>query len=428
MTGTITLTNVQVRSGLVQNDTNAGAITTLNQSYVLQGAAVRNSSAGTLAMLQSTVDILGSVLKDNGATGLLTVNYSKIYGSAAIRLFNTNTGNTSVSNADIKGSSNIYNYGAAIINASRIYLDGASSVIISNGAGGSVNLTDAYLSGQSTINKLGGSTTGFITLTAGTKIGTNSSVQTNGTGNLTLTSSTLDGSSDINITAGDRNYTFVRLTQTGLSRANLSGTGAITDTFNELEMGYRGALNISCSGAANSMSQCTINGLSGAVTLSGTTGGKTMNRLKFFDGSLNVANNPNTGTYQLWNISDAGTVTISNHPAGQAVNYLTIATNGSISINKTGTGFIQGVHVRNGGNAQIGGTTTGVANLDVEQGLVQMSGGSVNNVSKKMSSTFTITGGAQVNVHHWNTANKTTSVNNTNRVDYLGVVSTAPIL
>ena len=74
------------------------------------------------------------------------------------------------------------------------------------------------------------------------------------------------------------------------------------------------------------------------------------------------------------------------------------------------------------------GTAGAVSKVLVEQGTLNHSGWTLTNVSKKMSSTFTVTGWTQNNVHHWDTTNKTSNVNNTNRVDYLWVVSSVPIL
>lgn len=428
LTGTMTLNNVQARSSTIQNNLSAGAITNLNQVYVLQGSTVNNSSTGTLSMTQSTLDILSIVARDSGSTGTLTVNASKVIQNGYVRHLSTNTGNTVVSNSEIVGSSYIYNYAATTINATRLYMTGASSVNANNGSNGVMNLSDTYIDAQSAINKLAASTSGTMTINTGTRLQTNSFIQTAGTGNLTVTSSMLNGGSGINVTAGNRGYTFTRLVQSGVSRANLSGTGAVTDTINELEMGYRGALNISCSGAANNMNYCTINGLSGAVTLRGTTGGKTMNRLKFFDGSLTVNNNPNSGTYQFWTISDAGVVTLTNHAAGDTFNYIDVSNQSNVTINKTAASGISGLQVLNNGSYNMTGNVGNVSRVIVEQGTLSHSGGTLTNVSKKMVSTFTVTGGTQNNVHHWNTTNKTTSVNNTNRVDYLGVLSSVPIL
>ena len=57
-------------------------------------------------------------------------------------------------------------------------------------------------------------------------------------------------------------------------------------------------------------------------------------------------------------------------------------------------------------------------------------GGTVSNSSKKMQSTFTVNGGTQNNVHHWSNTNKTTTVNNTSKADYLGITTAnaSPIL
>lgn len=215
----------------------------------------------------------------------------------------------------------------------------------------------------------------------------------------------------------------------GVARANLSGTGAaITDTHDELELRYRGNYNNSATGAANSVLYTEVTGRSGVLTLAGTTGGSSLNRIKIYDGTFNKTNNPNAGTYQSWRISDAGVVTLTNHAAGDVFNYVDISNQSNVTINKTAASGISGLQVLNNGTYNMTGTAGGVSKVLVEQGTLSHSGGTLTNVSKKMTSTFTVTGGTQNNVHHWNTTAKTTAVSNTNRVDYLGLVSTAPII
>ena len=112
-------------------------------------------------------------------------------------------------------------------------------------------------------------------------------------------------------------------------------------------------------------------------------------------------------------------VTLTNHAAGDTFNYVDVSNLSNVTINKTAASGISGLQVLNNGTYNMTGTAGGVNKVLVEQGTLNHSGGTLTNVSKKMTSTFTVTGGTQNNVHHWNTTNKTTAVNNTGRVDYL---------
>lgn len=427
-TGTMTLSNVHNYSSVIQQTTNAGAVMSLTQVNVKQASNISNQATGTLTMTRSDVEHSSSVRRQAGATGTLAFNNSRASGGSNIAHTATNTGNSTITSC-IFDASTLTNNSATVMNPTRVYVKGSSSITSNNGAAGTMSISDTELLGSATITKLPTSTAGTMSISGGTVINSASFIQTAGTGNLTISSAEISGSSAVNITAGNRNYNFTRLIQTGVSRANLSGTGAaITDTHNEFEMHYRATYTNSCSGTANAINYCEVSGLSGTLSLTGTTGGSNINRVKLKDGTFNKANNPNSGTYQLWNISDAGVVTLTNHAASEIINYIDVSNQSNITINRTGLGTISVVQVRNGGTVNITGTSTTISRLDVEQGSLNISAGSISNVSKKMSSVFTINGGVQTQVYHWSATNKTTTVNNTNRVDYLGVVSTAPIL
>lgn len=428
-TGTMTLTNTENHASTIQQATNAGAVMNLNGAYIKQGSNITNQATGTLSMTQTTIEILTTVNRQAGATGNITVNYSTVSASSNIRHTPTNTGNTTISNSRIFGDSAVLNNSSVVIALTRVYLEGVSNVDARTGSGGAITVTDTQLFGSSSIVKLAASTAGTVTVNAGSKIAASSFIQTAGIGNITVSQSDISGASGINVTAGDRNYVFTRLVQTGVARANLSGTGAaITDTHNEFEMHYCGQYNNSASGAANTVLYSEVTGLSGGIALAGTTGDSSLNRIKVYDGTFDKTNNPNAGTYQLWTVRDAGIVTLTNHGAGEVINYLDISNGSSITINKTSTGTSQYINVTNYGTYNMTGTAGAFSKVLVEQGVISHSGGTLTNCSKKMSSTWTVTAGTQNNVHHWNTANKTTALNNANRVDYLGVVSSAPIL
>jgi len=428
LTGTMTLNNVQCHAGNINQNTNAGATMSLTATHVKQGSNISNAATGALSMTQSTAEINAVVRRVAGATGTLTVNTSTIKSNSIVSQEATSTGNTTLTQCEILQGSVVYNRSAVTLGLTRVILNTIAIIETNAGSAGAINVTDTIASSGSTIRKNAGSTAGTLSVNSGTVLESSSFIQTSGTGNLTVNACNLSGFSGINLTAGDRSYSFTRLVQTGVSRANLSGTGAVTDGFSEVEMHYRGVLTVSCSGAANNMNYCNIEGLAGAVTLSGTTGNKTMNRLKFFDGSLSVNNNPNTATYQLWTVKDSGVVNIPAHADGLIVQYVDISNNSTLNVNKTTNNQISNIQISNQGTYNALTGALNATSVTVDQGVVTHNGGTISNISKRMQSTFTINGGTQYNVHHWSNTNKTTTVSNTSKADYLGLTSLAPIL
>lgn len=426
--GTMTIANSFIISGAtVQQGTNVGATMSINETEITKGSNVTNQSAGNLTMTRSHVLQSSTINRAAGSTGNLIFNNSIADSGVNIVHSATNTSATTISNSHIQQSSTIQNNGGATLTITRLNEYGASNINVANGSGGLLTITDVELF-TGTILKSGTSTTGNLNVNRGTVITSDSFVQTLGTGNISAIGCTFHGASGINCTSGNRNYDFIRAMMQGVSRANLSGNGAVTDSFNELSIGDRGTLNVSCSGVANQLNYSTINGLSGSVSLTGTTGGKAMNRIKCNDGSLSINNAPNAATIVLHNISDAGVVTINGHAVGDNLNYFDVSNGSNLTINKTGAGPVQYVKVHNNGTANILGTTTSITKLDVEQGVVVFNGGTCNNLSKKMTGTFTVNGGNQKFVYHWSNTNKTTAVDNNARADYLGLTSTVPIV
>jgi len=424
-TGTMTLINTHNISSTIQQSTNAGATMSLNQAHIKQGANISNQAAGQLNINQSEIT-QSTATRQAGATGNLTISTSKIWNNSNVTIVGTNTGSTTVSNCVFENG-NVTNSSAVIMSLTRVYLRSLSNINANVGSIGNMTINDTELTSSSYFSKLNTSTTGNISIVGSTFTG-NSFVQHGGTGNLNITHAVLDGLSGINVISGNRSYTLNRILATNVSRANLSGTGAVTDNFNEVELKYRGAITISCSGAANNINYCTIEGLSGALVLSGTTGNKALNRIKLRDGSLVIANNANAATFAMFSINDLGQINIQAQPAGTTIQYVDVSNGSSLTINKTGAGTLQYIAIRNGGSCSVTGAAGSVNKLDVEQGVFNISGGSATNVSKKMQSTFTVTGGVQTNVCHWTTTNKSTAVSNSNKADYLGLTSTVPIL
>lgn len=426
-TGTMNLASCQNLGSTIQQDTSLTAVMTLSQCIIEQASNVTNQ-AGTLSMTYTNVK-LSTINNVAGSLGTTTVNHTDVTGSSSVTRSATATVGMTVHYSKVENFSSINQGGAATMTVTRAIMLDNGVIQADAGSAGTFTVYSIAVEGGSVIRKFATSTAGSLTVNGGGRLQSSSVIHEQGTGDLTVTQPDFTGSSGIIRTAGDRGYSFTRLYMSGVARANLSGTGAaITDTHNELEIRYRGNYNNSASGAANSILYTEITGLLGALTLAGTTGGSTLNRIKIYDGTFNKTNNPNAGTYQLWRISDDSVVTVTNNAAGDVFNYIDVSNASSVTINKTAASNISTLQVLNGGAYNMTDTAGAVSKVLVEQGTLNHSGGTLTNVSKKMTSTFTVTGGTQNNVHHWNSTNKTTSANNTNRVDYLGVVSTAPIV
>ena len=428
LTGTMTLNNVQCHAGNINQNTNAGATMSLIATHVKQGANISNAATGALNMSQSTIEINTLVRRVAGATGILTVNTSTVKSNSIVSIEATNTGATTLGQCEIIQGSIVYNRSAVVLGLTRVILNTISTIETVAGSAGTMTITDTSASGGSAIRKNAGSTAGTVTINSGTILTSGSFIQTTGTGNLSVSACEMAGASGINITAGNRNYNFTRLIQTGVSRANLSGTGAVTDIHDEFEMHYRGVYTNSCSGVANTIRYSECTGLTGVLTLTGTTGGCTINRMKLYDGRFIKNNNPSNGSYQFITLRDNSAINVTAHGVGDSVQYVDIRGNSTLNINKTTATGISQIDIGQAGTLNVNGTSGSVNSVMVEQGVVTINAGSLSNVSKKMQSLFTINGGTQNNVHHWSNTNKTTTVNNTSKADYLGLVSAAPIL
>lgn len=399
----------------------AGTCTITNNNFVQQSIS-RLTGTGNITLNLCSSRESGSI--NITGTGALSMKCVQNNGSIQIQ----STGNLTITYSRLEQSSVFRNSGTAQMTITRTVSDGANSSIYTDaGSSTIVSVTDCIIESSGLIRVVGAVGGGNFTVNS-TRVASASYIYKRHTGSLTITQSELTGSSGIDMQSGTRNYTLTRITMGEVSRFTGTGTGTATDVFNEVVLTYRGAITVSCSGLANTVNYVTVNGLNGSMVISGTSGSKTINRIKLFDGSLTISNNSNAATFVLFTISDLGSVTIQSQPSGTTIQYVDVSNGSSMTINKTGAGNIQYVTIRNNATANITAGALAITKLDVEQGVFNCSGGTINNVSKKMQSTFTVTGGTQTNVSHWTTTSKTTAVTNTSRADYLGLTSTVPIL
>lgn len=396
----LTFTLNQIRNWTITHAVWAWQLTVSNNEIIIWW--VNHQTSGTVS-LSNNIILWNTITKNTTAGWSITVNNA--YVACAITQSSAWT-----------------------MTIQRWRFENASNVVMQAWSLWIMSLTDCIVSQSSSFTKLATSTAGNMNC-SWVILSWWSFAQTLWTWNITLNACEATWASWWNVTWWDRSYNFTRVTMRWVSRANLSGTWAwVTDNISEYSIDNRWTLTISCSWAANSILYWIIFWQSWALTLSWTTWAKTMNRIKLYDWSVNIANNPNAATLQLWNVFDAWTVTLSAQPAWTNINYLNIQALWSISINKTWAWTIQWVDISMWWTCSITWTTTTINELSVEVWALNISWGSITNCSKKMNSTWTITWWAQNNTHHWNATNKTTAVANTNRVDHLWVVSSVPIL
>ena len=357
-----------------------GTFTVSNNSTIESGTII-NFSAGNLTITRTTV-ASGSTIQVGGD------NTSTTFFSSHIKTFdlvNNGAGNLQFINADVSS--------AALLNVA---------------AGSSCALTfrNTRLSDSSDITIAATAIGNTITFSNCT-IGANQSVSVIGTRSLTASDCVMNSST---------------LTS--------SGSGAVTDVLSDLTMGSDANITLSNSGAANTINAMTIFGKFSTFSVSGTSGSGTYDRMALLYGSYAETNVPTAKTINVARIENTGVVNMLGAPAGYQLANVTVGQNAVLNINKTAVGNSQNINLARG-TLNITGTAGTVGDVLIETdgtGVVNINGGSVNGLSKKMSGTLTINGGTQNNTHHWTNVSKTTSANNTNAVDYLGVVSSVPIV
>jgi len=377
-------------------------------AFVGSGLDISNSTLnflngmGTFSVTNNSTIESGSII--NFSAGNLTITRTTVASGSTVQASGSNT-SMLFSSSHVK-SAQLINNGAGALQF--INADVSSGTALSVAAGSSCALTfrNTRLSDSSDILIAATAIGNAITFNNCT-IGANQFISVTGTRSLTANDSIMNS-----------------------SIITLSGSGAVTDTINKLTMSSDANITLSNSGAANMIGTMTIFGEFSVFSVSGTSGGGTYNRLALLYGRYIETNVPTAKSVIIARIENTGVVNMLGAPAGYQLLNVTIRKNAVLNINKTAVGNSQYINITRG-TLSITGTAGTVNDVLIETdgtGIININGGSVNGLSKKMSGTLTINGGTQNNTHHWTNVSKTTSANNTNAVDYLGVVSSVPIV
>ena len=405
------------------NEIVGGSITAQGaQPFALQNANIQNQSiartatGGAFNVNQLSCLEAGSI----SHTGPGAFNSSGTQNHGGITL--QGAGATVVNNCLLGQSCSIVHLGNGSLSLTRTTLSGGSTnVRVDAGSNKTVTVNDCTLRSGGIIRVIGAVAGGAFAVTT-TRVESNSYLYHRGTGTLSITQSSLTGSSGIYVSSGTRSYSMARMGMRAVSRASLTGTGAVTDSIQDIDMGERGSFNISCSGAANSILYCVVTGSSGSISLTGTTGGQFLNRLKGMDGSFSFVNcTANTGA-SLCNATDAGTIRFNGVATAKSNLYLQSSNGSSININNsTGGGGNSYINVTSLGTFTQSGTAAAASRIDVAQGAVSHNGGQLLYCHKRLTSTLTTGAFNHSNIVHIMPSNRTLTAANTNRGEYVGL-------
>ena len=328
----------------------AGGVFNANQLSSTESGSINHTGAGALNMTGT---------RNNGGISLL------------------GTGAATVNYCELGQSCSIAHSGSGALSMTRTTLQGTSTnVTVDAGSNKAVTVNDCTLRSSGLIRVVGAVAGGALNVTT-TRVESNSYIYHRGTGVLNVTQSGLTGSSSIDVQSGDRSYNLTRMGMRAASRVTLTGTGAVTDNINDIDMGERGLINISCSGAANSILYCVVTGLSGAISMTGTTGAQSVNRIKCMDGSFAFTNCTANTAATLCEASDAGVISFNGVVTAKANSNLQAKNGSSIVINNsTGGGSNNYIATEALGSFVQSGTAASAQRVDVAQGRLSTTVGS----------------------------------------------------
>jgi hypothetical protein len=390
-----------------------------------QGSVVKASLSGVTTVTR--LNITGQAQLVHNSAAALNVSNTTLGSNANINIAAGSAGTVNISQSEATGSSTIVHNGLGSFTVTRCDVRQGSSIITDAGSNVTCSFTNDSVDSGSSLRVVGASTAGTFTVNDSDLTG-GSFIYKRHTGNLTCAQCSLFASSGIDAQSGDRSYNVSRSSFTELSRAVLTGTGgiAVTDNIVDVNASTRGSINISCSGTANSISSSTVSGVSGSLTLGGTTGGQVVGRCKLYDGSLNIQNcTVNLGALLL-TASDAGVINCSGVTAAKSLQYLSVRSQGAITVNNsTGGGTLTQIDVGAGGSYVCSGTAAGAARVDISGGPVSHNGGVLNHCFKRLLGTLTTGAFNHTNIAHIDNASVTLTAVNTNRSRYQGLLASA---
>jgi hypothetical protein len=428
--GALSVTNGRITSGAIVSHTGTGTFT-MSNTTVADSAQLTHSSTGAFSATGTFIHGGSTVIAHTTGPGAMTLTSGDFGPYARVSKNDpASTGAMVLNQCAVKSGGHILQQGAGNMTLTRFDLDSES--VVSTAAGANFNFTGAYSKFSG-----GGYFTGAATATAG-DVTFNSNVlsslgfvQKTGTGVLSVVGCNISNTSRV-LLQGARNLTAIynNLSALGYIVSNATGPAGIADVVQYNNISAGGAINLTAAGAAvNTLNNNTVQGMSSAINLSGTTTGWGIASNKVTDLSAVTIANSVAGNMNHNSFSSNAIVQVTAATAAQTIMYNNVANASSlVLLNNTAVASVNYNNIRSAGRLELSAAAAGAQVCSIEQGFVTSTGGTLNRVKKSLAGTLNTNTRVCDNIVHETTAATTLTANNTGRATRLGVTNTLPLI
>ena len=402
--------------------------TVTGSSLTMSGSTTITHSEGALnlSLNRVTCNNQGNITHSQGSISLSDY----ILENAGNVNQNTGVGGSiSLSEGIITGSSTLTNQGASTINGTRLQMYQLSTLTIQNGATGTQTFFYTKFENNSS-NLISATSTAGNTTVSQSTFSNQSFFQKTGVGALAMANATFDNQAVVVLTS-DRNLSMTSVYANNAVQIRSIATGVgITDAVTYCTLEDRCNILFNATGlGANSIIYATMMGLNATITFSGTTLSNTVQQCQLINGSIQMSNNIIAQTLVLATVSNVSNINCINMTVTKSMRRLQADNSSTITINNpTGAGSIIYINAYARGTINITGTATTSQDLYAEQGgAITHNGGQSIGIKKIMTGTLTTGNFNHQDLIMISPTSRTLTGANTNRSEYLGVVSSAPL-
>lgn len=402
--------------------------TVTGSSLTMSGSTTITHSEGALNLSLNRVTLINQSNINHSQGSILLSDY--ILENAVTVMQNTGVGGSiSLSAGIITGSSTLTNQGASTINGTRLQMYQLSTLTIQNGATGTQTFTYTKFENNSS-NLISATSTAGNTTVSQSTFSNQSFFQKTGVGALAMANATFDNKAVVVLTS-DRNLSITRVYANNVVQISSTATGVgIADAVIDCTLEDRCNISFSATGlGTNRIISTTMMGINATITFSGTTLSNTVQQCQLINGSIQMSNNIIAQTLVLATVSNVSNINLINMSVAKTVQHLQADNSSTITINNpTGAGSIIYINAYARGTINITGTATISQDLYAEQGgAITHNGGQSIGIKKIMPGTLTTGNFNHQNLIMISPTSRTLTGANTNRSEYLGVVSSAPL-
>lgn len=425
-TSQVTINNVTIENSTLQHTSVTTGTITGTGLYMYNSSLINHSNGAlNLSLNRVTLDEASSITHSSKTISLSS--YKILEGSSINSSTSVGTGGVTLNNGEIKSQSTINNLADYSIKGTRFIMDRASNISTANGAIGTLTLTNSKLDNQGQITIGATSTSGNITFTNGLIEGS-AFIQKNGTGAITCSYTYLIDQSRIVLT-GANSINTTRSTFNGLTQINCNSASAITSGIIDCNFAVRSNINFTSTGATgNNLFYVDGSGISTNISFSGTSASQTLQQSNIDNSTFSCANNTVANSYTFCHIKGS-TLSVTGLTVNKNPTQIYLDANSTLTINApTGAGGISLITCIGNSNITITGTAGTSSRLTaINQAGIIHNGGRSTNIIKQMANTLTTGNFNHSNLIMISPTTRTLTGNNTNRSEYLGIVSTAPL-